>query len=134
MNLQAKYYDHATDYSMIKDWFDQRKFPPPEPRFLPPTGAVVEVDGAPVACGFMFRTDAKAAVIGHLVTDPTAKGEVRNAALNYLIEALTEKAQDEGYLMVCCSTNVDRLMGRFEQLGFTKTDEGVANFGRILCQ
>jgi hypothetical protein len=114
-------------------WFEKRKFPSPNPDFLPPTGAVVFFGSTPVCGGFLFKSDANAAILGHLVSDPDISGDIRNECLDALIDELSLWAECDGFKMICCSTNIDKLMTRFENHGFTKTDVGVSNFGRIVC-
>lgn len=126
-------YEPEKHFDLLKSWFDLRQFPAPNPRFLPPIGAIVFFGEMPICGGFLFRSDAGAAIIGHLVSNPDAPGDIRHAGLDALIESLTHAAVNEGFEMICCSTNLPRLMERFERHGFTKTDEGVANFGRVIC-
>ncbi len=122
------------DFPILKSWWEKRDFPPPNPRFLPPIGKLVLSGEKPICGGFLFRSDAGAAIIGHLVSNPHAPGAIRNAGLDALIESLTQEGRKQGFEMICCSTNLPRLMERFERHGLTKTDDGVANFGRVLCQ
>lgn len=119
------------DFPMLKAWWEARQFPPANPQFMPPTGLVVMKAGQPVCAGFLFKSDANAAIIGNIVSDPGATGRDRHEALDQLIQALSYIAYREGFGMVCCSTNLPRLMGRFQENGFVKTDEGVSNFGRM---
>ena len=67
-------YDPETHYDLLKSWFDLRQFPAPNPRFLPPIGAIVFFCEMPVCGGFLFRSDAGAAIIGHLVSNPDEIG------------------------------------------------------------
>ena len=125
---------HERDYPLLKSWWEKRNFPPAIPRFLPPIGRLILNGDHPVCGGFLFRSDAGAAIIGNFVSNPDVSGKIRNEAIDLLIDVLTDEAKHAGFEMVCCSTNLPQLMERFEKHGFTKTDEGVANFGRILCQ
>lgn len=120
------------DYRQLKAWWEEREFPPANPRFLPPTGLMVLVNGEDTCAGFLFKSDANAAIIGNIVSNPKAPGGDRSKALDVLLDALTAIALQEGFGMVCCSTNLPRLMERFKKHSFIKTDEGVSNFGRLL--
>jgi hypothetical protein len=128
-------FDLAEHGAILHGWFEKRSFPAPDPNYFPGVGVVALFQGVPVAAGFAYRTDAKLAIIGHLVTDPDASGDKRNAALDAVIQTLTRIAQAEGYELVSCATDLPKLMDRFERLGFSKTDEGVSHFRRnLLCQ
>jgi hypothetical protein len=123
----------------LEELFEARKFPAPNRRFVPRQAVLAYGvnDGKPdqlVGGGFLFLSDANAAIIGHLVTNPKAPGPVRHEALDSIIECLWRKATSQGFEMVCCSTDNEKLMERFTRLGFAKTDEGVSNFGRIVCR
>jgi hypothetical protein len=132
MELKILSVDLERDYEHLRAWWEARKFPPPDRKFLPPVGGLVLVEGTPVCAGFLFQSDANAAIMGNIVSDPAAPGPVRHLALDFLVTALIEQAQDRGFGVICCSTNLEGLMGRFEGHGFVKTDEGVSHFGRLL--
>lgn len=129
---EVRFIELAHDYHKLKRWWELRKFPPADPRFMPPTGLMVTVYGIETAAGFLFKSDANAAIIGNIVSNPEAPGKARHEALTCLLDALTAIAASEGFGMVCCSTNLEPLKDRFKTHGFVMTDEGVSNFGRIL--
>lgn len=120
-------------FELIKSWFEKRKFPVPDPHLLPSVGVIAQFEGKPVACGFIFKTDSKLAMIGNLSSDPEASSEARNESLNSLLNILSDIAKNEGYLAVTCATNLPKLMDRFEGLGFENTDKEVSHFRRVLC-
>lgn len=130
--LEMKYVDLIKDYPLLKSWWEAREFPPANPRFMPPTGLMISSQGEPVCAGFLFKSDANAAIIGNIVSNPKATGEIRSLALDALLEALAGLAKSEGFGMVCCSTDLPRLMKRFEKHGFVNTDKAVSHFGRVL--
>ncbi len=126
-------YDKNLHYELFKQWWDARSFPAPNADFLPAMGAMVYEDKAPVCGGFLFQTDGGTAVIGHLVSNPGASGAARDRCLDLLLNQFVAKARLNGFKVVSCSTNLPKLMERFVRLGFTKTDENVSHFGRLLC-
>ncbi len=133
MKLWLTPYIHEVFFKTMTDWFKERNFPPVLPWMLPKTGLVVMHDEAPCAMGHLYRTDSGLAVISHLVTRPDYPGDIRNGALNLLVESLVEKAKQNKVKMVCFSTNLPKVEARFERLGFMKTDEGLNSYGRLLC-
>ena len=130
--MQMRQINIDSDFPKLKTWWEARNFPPANPRFLPPTGIMVSMDGSDICAGFLFKSDANAAIIGNIVTNPDAPGAKRNEALDDLIKILTAIAIQDGFSMLCCSTNLPKVMRRFEKHGFQKTDDGVSNFGRVL--
>lgn len=130
--MKVKKYKQEEHEKILHRWFKLRDFPPPLRKFLPPIGAVIYDEDGPICAGFLFRTDANAAVLGHFISDPNASGKRRHQALDILIEELVRCATAQGFEMTCCSTNLRDLMPRFEKHGFVKTDVNVSNFGRVI--
>jgi hypothetical protein len=119
------------NYGELVELFKNRKFPAPDADMLPPIGALIRShDGALIAAGFLIRTDTKACVIGNLVTNPTSSGTDRNEALDLILRELTLEAKERGFRLVCVSTNLQKVMDRFERHEFTKADENVTYFGK----
>lgn len=127
-------YNPSEDFSLVEQWMGKRKFPVPMPEFLPPTAAVISHKEKPVALGFLFKTDANIASVGHLCSDIDAPKEVRQKAVEILLEFLAGAARNMGFGMVTCATNIEKLGLRFEKKDFEKVDENVSHFRRILCQ
>ncbi len=130
--MRVERYTDEKHRQLLEGWYAERKFPAPNPKFLPPLGAVIFEMEKPVCAGFIFGSDANTAIIGHLVSDPAASAISRHECLDFLINELIHVAKEIGFEMVCCSTNLASLMPRFERHGFVKTDENVSNFGRVL--
>lgn len=123
--------DKEVHFPLMCEWWEGRSFPAPPVEFTPPTGLIVLHHDTPVCGGFLFKSDANMAVIGNLVSDKKVPFEIRTKALDYLIVSLTAAAKKDNFGLVACSTNLPRLMKRFEDLGFILTDEGVSQFGRV---
>jgi hypothetical protein len=132
MELVVAQIDLKEDFPVLERFWEERNFPSPPPEFLPPTGLLVKYEDTIVCAGFLFKTDAKVACIGHLISNPSTPGVIRNSALNLLLVSLESIARKEGFGMISSSTNLERLMRRYEKLGFIKTDDNVSHFGRIV--
>lgn len=130
--------DLIRHYPMLKSWWEERQFPPADPEFLPPTGLLIwDAEGEVGVCaGFLFKTDANTAIIGNIVSNPKTLGrDLRNQALDTLIDHLMALAKSEGFGVVTCGTNLPKLQARYLEKGFIKTDSGIDHFGRVLaCQ
>lgn len=121
------------DYPMLSDWWVGRGSPVQQKELFPPTGFIMWSESEPLCAGFLFKTDAKIAVIGHVVSNPFTKNkETRSLAVDALIDKLILEAKECGFKAISCSSNVDRLNKRYEAHGFTKSDENEVHYGRIL--
>jgi hypothetical protein len=134
LNFDPRVFHSKEHFHLIQSWFRKRNFPCPELEFLPPTGCIVYAGTEPVACGFLFCTDARLAGIGHLVTNPEANKDVRQPALENCIRVLESLARIRGFGRVSISSNIEKLNARFEAMGFEKCDEDISIFRRFLCR
>lgn len=78
----------ASDIATRDAWLDARGVS--RPMVKPPLGFIV--DG--VACGFLVQTDSDFALIDDVATNPTASATDRHAALESILDALTQAAVD----------------------------------------
>lgn len=123
--MEIKKYSEMEDFPFIALWATARDLPLPNPDHYPECGMVVSVDGKRVCSGFMFRTDAKFAIIGGIMSDPGADPGVRNVALDVLIAALLDLARQCGFLLTTVSANNDRLLDRYKRHGFDAKEKGL---------
>lgn len=130
--LQVGPLDKKRHFPLMVRWWEKRKFPPADISLTPKRGHMTHFRGQPIAGGFLFKSDANVAIIGNIVSDPESPRAIRSDAVDLLILSLADLAKDEGFAMVSCSTNLPRLMDRYVRLGFTKTDQNVSHFGRVL--
>lgn len=131
-DLQITVYDKKRHWLVLEAWWEARGFPSADPALLPPTGRVALFQGNPIAAAFLFKTDAKSATIGNLVSDPLSTKSDRSDAIDLLLLTLAEIAEDEGFLMVAAATNHPGLVTRYEKLGWTAFDQGVTHLARRL--
>lgn len=132
-NLKVTPYTHDIFYDLLAHWWTCRKCPVPEKDLMPPTGFVVWIDQFPVCAAFLFKTDAKIAIISHVVsTHVKIDPEQRGLCLNLLISKLISQAREDGFKVVSASSNLKKLNARYEALGFLKTDSDEVHYGRAL--
>lgn len=121
------------DFSLIEGWWKARGFPPANPEFLPPTGFIVTGDSVPICAGFLFKTDAKIAILNHVVSSPTPIDPMDyNTAMNHLIAKMIHEARASGFKILSAACNIERLGKRYESNGFVKTDSDESHYGRDL--
>ena len=131
--MHVRVYDEKENYYLLASWWVRRGNPVPERELMAPTGRIVYYNDKPICAGFLFKTDAKIAVISHVVSNPDPMDKnVRGEALDLLIAHLIKEAHLGGFKMVSASSNLDRLNKRYEKLGFVKTDSGEVHYGRAL--
>jgi hypothetical protein len=132
-NFDIKKFDSLTDISEMKDWFASRGRECPDLNLLPPNGMVVQYNGRNIAMGFLFKTDANFAVIGNLVSNPKEEKELRQKAVDQILEDLSKIAELFGFKAVTIATNIESLGQRFEKRNFIKTDSKITHYRRELC-
>lgn len=121
------------DFSLIEGWWKARGFPPADPDLLPPTGFIVTGDSVPICAGFLFKTDAKIAILNHVVSTPTPMdSKDYSTALNHLIAKMIHEARECGFKILTAACNIERLGKRYEDHGFFKTDSDESHYGRVL--
>ena len=132
MTLELLPFSLEKDLPLINGWRLARKLEEVRADFLPPTGVMVTSDGVPLCVGFLYKTDARSAVVGNVVADPLSDKEVRVKALMLLYTTLFDFAKEDGFLVIVCTTNIPALMKKYEALGMIKTDENMSSFGRFI--
>lgn len=126
-------FDAKKHWNLLEVWWKERGFIAPPLELLPPTGVIARVDGQFVCAGFLTKTDAGAAVLGHFVSDPEATSEHRHEALDAVISFLVQTAKFDNFKYAFMSTNLPNLETRYLAHNFIKTDEKINVYGRSLC-
>lgn len=127
INLEA-------DYATLEAWWLAHGWPAVPPRLLTTEGFLAEVEGTPVAAGWIYFIDtAPLAWIEWLVTNPAA-GPLRSAkALGAVIEAAVASARAQHVFMVFTSCRQKTLRRLYERHGFTSTDQGMTHLIRTFA-
>ena len=122
------------DYPRLAAWWTAQNCLIPDEEFLPPTGLIIERDDIPMCAGFLFKTDAKIAIMNHIVANPerVSSSVDRGLALRMLIAALMDEARECKMKMVTAASNIEKLNQRYLSMGFFKSDSNESHFGRIL--
>jgi len=103
-----------SDYGQYSQWFIARALTPPPQDCLPPIGVIIDN----VAAGFLVKTDAKVAMIEHVVTNPRAESELREQALNEINDELSFLAKKAGFKYLYGDTNFKEISDRAHRYGF----------------
>lgn len=122
---EIKFFE-PSDYEEICSWRTGRELSSLELDLLPKFGLIAPGVGA----AFLYKTDSRVASIGQLVSNPKADKKIRYTTMNLIVEMLFQKAKLDGYKVVSCATNLDKLKERFCKLGFELTDKNIDMFAR----
>lgn len=120
--MRVRVFDFQKDYPAIVGWWQTHGFPPVPEAMLPVHGLMVEVDGLPLAAGFVYRTDSLMGWMEFLVSNPDAGIKIRSVALDTLIDGLTRVAKELGIQHMITTTNRSGLVRRLEKNGFQVGD------------
>ena len=120
------------DYPTIAKWWVRHSWVPVPIQGLPGTGLVSEIDGKPVAAGWLFLSDSCMAWMEYMVGDPDSKFEDRDKGLDEVVEGLSDVARGLGYKIIMVSVGHKRLIDRYSKHDFKETDLNMVNMTRRL--
>lgn len=117
------------DHKTVATWWTAQKWPV-IPMDLLPTGIVVEYEGAPVAMGWLYKSNSKMAYMEWLVADPLADKTVKGTCLDILVQAIISEAKKDGYTTIFTNTSHPKLIERYTNMGFKVTEGNMTNLVR----
>lgn len=112
-------YVREQHFEQVRDWL---RFWKEEmvPRALPENGFVVPGKAA----GFLYRTDSSIALIENLVAAPGLSREERSEAVDAVVTAVIERANELGFEMLVGYTVLDVVVKRAQRFGFRHVAQG----------
>jgi hypothetical protein len=111
------------DYYLICEWWTAHKWNAPSYLMLPKTGFIIEG----LCAGFLYKTDSEIAWLEFVISNPKSDKELRNEALNILIEKLINEAKQSGFKVIFTSVEHTKLIDRYKNHGFVETDKSMTN-------
>jgi hypothetical protein len=111
------------DHGMICNWWVGHGWPVLPLSSLPTNGIIVEKNGVPLVCGFVYQTDSDLALIEWIVSDPKSSPVDRVRALDELIDSLSELAKAGGARLALTFVRNERLIERYQNRGFVVTEQ-----------
>jgi hypothetical protein len=113
------------DYeNILVGWWQDWGFSVPPKEFLPVDalcGMIVYDDDTPVCAGFIYFTNASVAWIDWVISNKQyRKKPHRSEAINKLVDSLTDVAKYSGFKFAYALIKNDKLVSRYEKLGYTK--------------
>ena len=113
--IGARRYKRETDFETVSNWWVLHGEVPPIEALYPQTGFIVEN----VAAGFLYRTDSAMAMIEMIIYNPQARRDIRQKALDEVIEAIILEAKALDYSILTGITNKPTVLERSKKFGFS---------------
>lgn len=132
MRLHTEPFDEQKHYKTICEWWKWWKWPELPLESLPKTGLVACVDESPVCAGWVYRTDSNICWMEWIISNPQAGKAERHAAIELLLDALTESAELMGYKVIFTSARNQHLIRRLNGRGFAVTDREMTNLTKVI--
>ncbi len=101
-------------YDEMNSWYTKRELPILIKDILPNTGFIV----SEVAAGFLYCCDGNLGLIENFITNPDAKSEDRDEAINIIIDSIEQEAKILGIKYIIGSTKEDSLLMRSLNLNY----------------
>lgn len=120
------------NYDLFCKWWEAWGWASIPFEFLPDDGVVVSYDGDKVCAAFLYKTDTPICWAENYISDPRADREIRDEALNLLIQALSEKAKDAGFVVMMSAIKHNILGRRLEKNGFQMADQNLTSYIKVL--
>jgi hypothetical protein len=118
-------------YPELAGWWMQWGWDPVPEAFLP-EGLVVSHDFKNICAVFIYKTSTPICWIENYISDKDAEKEIRDGALDLLIEAAIEKSREDGYKLAMSSIRHASLGRRLEKSGFVISDKNMTVYMRGL--
>lgn len=106
-------------------WSEQEGYSVPED-LMPETSLVVKLDGEPVGCGCLIKTDTTACMFEYVSMSTKVRKDKRAECLRALIESAKHAAKMLGFSKIVVFTASASLAKRFEACGFKDSNHNYA--------
>lgn len=125
--MQVRKIDLEKDLPEISVWWVEQNWTPIPKSLLPKTGFIIDN----YAAGFLYTTDSDFGVMEWIIANPNTKKEIRREALDLLIKALLEEADNKNIKAIFTSAEHKGLIERYKKHGFKITDRNMTNLVRL---
>lgn len=124
-------FNYEKDHPVVAKWWEKHGWPVIPGFMLPPVGIVATTDhGEPMAAGWLYQSDSPISWMEWIVGDPDVGAQERGEALDVLIEALKNKADEVLKPLMFTSVRHEGLIERLKKHGFQINDGGMTNMIR----
>jgi hypothetical protein len=102
----------------------------PTPVILSDIGFIVEAEGVNICAGWLYLTNSIIGSMEFLVSNPFVDRKLRSEALDFLINSINHRSEQEGKIVFMTNINNEALAKRLLTLGFIAGDKGNQQFIR----
>ena len=132
--MEIRLVTEASYKAVLCKWWKDWRWTPPTFDMLPGVGIIVSIDGEDICAGFLYKTDSKMAWIEYVISNFEYKDrENRKKAIEFLINVLSEFANDNGFKYLYTSLKSKSLIERYANCGFITGDSNCQEMIKI-CQ
>lgn len=132
INVIISKFEAKKHYEMVSNWWLKQDWPQIPVTALSQNGYVVDLEGLPLCAGWLYKTDSDFALCEWVVGNPAAPWQLRNEALDLLLDTINSEAKKEGAKLLFTSLKHERLIERYKRHGFKETDHGMTNLVRSI--
>lgn len=116
--MYVEKYVPTEHFSVLADWLRKREAYVPGENEMPSTGYLIWERGEPLAAAFLRLCEGNYAQIDSLVTNPDVPGDLRNTAIDVLVERLCNVAKSQGIVRLIAFTTDKNTSMRALRHGF----------------
>ncbi len=87
------------DYEIFSDWWVKWEWPVMPKEFLPDNGKgglMVEKNGVPIVCGFVYENNSKFWIFEWMISNPKYRDNDRQEAIELLITSIEDTYREKG--------------------------------------
>jgi hypothetical protein len=118
-----KMFDRETDYPIVKEWWEGHGWNAVPLSVLPKLGIVANLDGGPVAAGWLYMDNSiGVSMMEWVVSNPAAKPKCVYRSIKAIVEFLKGQAKSFGYSVMLTTCKQESLARVYEKTGFQRTD------------
>lgn len=115
------------DYAMIQKWWEGHHSLAPKLDHLGKNGKIIDYVNIPICAGFLYNTDSSICIFEFVICDPTREKEIRDEAIDRLIEVAKDWAKENRYKLLYCPSNRNKFISRLETAGFIEIDNNMSH-------
>lgn len=96
-------------YSIVKNWWIERKWSIPAPEFLSTTGIMIYYQDRPICAAWLYQTDSLVAMLGFIIADLKTVGKVKKNSIEFLFNKFEEVAKQMGFKLIFLPVATDSI-------------------------
>jgi len=131
--MQSRHFSVEKDYTAVCRWWESWGWPPVPEMFLPEIGIVISNKGVDICSGFLYKTDSAACWAENYISNKDVPRELRQGAIEFLIQRLIKEAKDAGFIAMMSSVNNPSLIKKLLKAGaIDKYESNMSNLMVVL--